>query len=587
MSAKSDNKKIPVANGQLKVAVGGYSCKGIKQNNEDAYGFHLAKATQALTKGNLAIIADGVSHASQAAEASEYCVSHFKSQYYQTPDTWSSQRRVSHLLNEINNFLFNRSNELKGNHYRALSSQWLTTVSGVILKSASAHIFHVGDSQVAKISNNQFEVLTSSHNRRLANQTSVLTRAIGADSHLKVEYHRHQLNSGDYFILTTDGVHEHISEEEIIQLTQSNDNLELVCQSIVERAKTNGSIDNITCVLVKIISTPSFQANKIRQHVFKKAVPPALQVAQKLDNYEVLKIIHNSPRSHLYLVRNFKTDKKYILKAPSKNFEEDEYYLQGFIREAWVGAKIDHPCMMKIFPVNSESQFLYHVCEFIDGQNLRQWMYDNPQPSIDQARQIIVQIAEALRMLKRMEIIHRDLKPDNLMIDNQGQIKLIDFGTVSIASLDENINVLTDDSPQGTLNYIAPETIIDLTADYQSDLFSLGVIAYEILTGELPYPPKKHFKNTPKRKRLWNYRSALNYRSDIPFWLDLALRKAVEADPKVRYEAYSQFIVDLSKPNLEAEGEYLSRPLLERNPLKFWQIFSGLLALLLIISLLY
>lgn len=585
MLAKTETRKLPANTELLKLAFGGASCKGIKSQNEDAFAYHLTKGQQGLTKGNLAIIADGVSNASQAQEASNYCIFQFKNEYYQTPETWSTQHTISQLLRDINSSLFNRSSALDNSLHQPLSAQWLTTVSGIVFKSASAHIFHVGDSRVARIRNKQLKVLTASHNRQLASHTSVLTRAIGADSHLKVDYCQHALISGDIYILTTDGVHDFISTKEILELINSIDDLNLASRLIVERAKNNGSNDNLTCVLVKTVTAPSFKANEIRQQLFTKVIPPVLHVGQRLDNFEILHSIHNSPRSHLYLVRDVNNDRQFILKAPSKNFEDDEFYLQGFIRESWIGEKIDHPCMMKIHHSNSGSQFLYHICEYIDGQNLRQWMYDHPHPSIDQVRKIISQIADALRLLKRMEIVHRDLKPDNLMIDRQGQIKLIDYGTVSIASLDENINVLTDNSPQGTLNYMAPETLNDLSTGYQSDLFSLGVITYEMLTGELPYPPKENYNNLSKKKRLWVYQSALAHRKDLPFWLDLTLSKAVATDPKTRYEAYSQFIVDLSRPNLGAEKEYLNRPLLERDPLKFWQTLCGILVILLTISL--
>ena len=337
--------------------------------------------------------------------------------------------------------------------------------------------------------------------------------------------------------------------------------------------------------MVKILSAPNFQPEVIRNQLFQKVVPPVMDAGHRLDNYEILQSIHSSPRSHLYLVQDVKNAKRYILKTPSKNFEEDEFYLQGFIREAWIGGKIDHPSISKIYPQENESKFLYHICEFVDGQNLRQWMYDNPKPDIDKVRQIIKQISEALRVLKRMEIIHRDLKPDNLMIDKDGQIKLIDYGTVSIASLDENINIIRENTPVGTLNYMAPETLIDLVADHQSDLFSLGVISYEMLTGELPYATKDNHKKVPKQFNKWLYRNARDYRNDIPLWLDIALNKAVSPDPVNRYQTYSNYIVDLTKPNLSSEKEYLNRPLIERNPLKFWKTLSVTLTILLAISL--
>jgi len=237
---------------------------------------------------------------------------------------------------------------------------------------------------------------------------------------------------------------------------------------------------------------------------------------------------------------------------------------------------------MKIKTGNVNSPFLYHVCEYINGQTLTQWMFDNPLPSIAQVRDIIQQITLALRTFQRLELVHRDLKPDNIMIDNNGQIKLIDYGTVLIASLAENSDTLTETVPQGSLNYIAPETLLTLKADHQSDLFSLGVIAYEMLCGELPFKPMRRAEVYFNDFAQWQYRSIKQFRSDLPLWLDLALEKSTKADPNFRYHAFSEFNANLNKPNLSAIEDYKSQPIMQRNPVQFWQGVSALLFIVLI-----
>jgi serine/threonine protein kinase len=212
-------------------------------------------------------------------------------------------------------------------------------------------------------------------------------------------------------------------------------------------------------------------------------------------------------------------------------------------------------------------------------------MQDNPQPSLAQVREIIVQVITALRSFQRLDVVHRDLKPDNIMIDAYGKVFLIDYGTALIASLDENNDGVMETVPQGTLNYIAPETLLTLHADHQSDLFSLGVIAYEMLCGELPYKPMKlgefnkfTYANHPDKQQLelkeyqqWQYRSIRHLRADLPFWLDMVLSKATQANPSLRYQALSELKADLVQPKSSALAEYKSQPLLQRNPVLFWQ----------------
>jgi serine/threonine protein kinase len=274
-----------------------------------------------------------------------------------------------------------------------------------------------------------------------------------------------------------------------------------------------------------------------------------------------------------------------VLKVPSENFSDDPLYLQGFIREAWLGERINHQHIMKIKTGSTESPFLYHVCEYLNGQTLSEWMHDNPHPNIAQVRDIINQITLALRAFQRLELVHRDLKPDNIIIDNNGQIKLIDYGTVLIASLAENNDTIAEKVPQGSLNYIAPETLLTLKATHQSDLFSLGVIAYEMLCGELPFKPMRRAEVCFTDYEQWQYRSIKQFRNDLPIWLDLALKKSTHTDPSLRYQAFSEFNADLDKPNLSAIADYKSQPIMQRNPVQFWQGISTLLLIILILVL--
>ena len=246
---------------------------------------------------------------------------------------------------------------------------------------------------------------------------------------------------------------------------------------------------------------------------------------------------------------------------------------------------MSHANIMAIEPEKSPSKFLYHICEYIEGQTLTEWMHDNPNPTIAQVRDIINQIITALRVFQRAELVHRDLKPDNIMINQYNQIKLIDYGTVFVASLDENQHTIKEPVPQGSLNYIAPETLLHLTSDYKSDLFSLGVICYEMLTGELPFKPMKRAEVTFDHYSQWQYRSLSQHKNTYPVWLDLALQKATEADPSKRFQAFSEFQAELAKPNLNAIIEYKKLPLIKRNPVAFWQGLSGLLFICLVFAL--
>ncbi|HFD88211.1 MAG TPA: serine/threonine protein kinase, partial [Gammaproteobacteria bacterium] len=206
------------------------------------------------------------------------------------------------------------------------------------------------------------------------------------------------------------------------------------------------------------------------------------------------------------------------------------------------------------------------------GQTLSQWMLDNPNPTLIQVRGSVDQIARGLRCMHRMEMIHQDLKPDNILIDRNNTLVIIDFGSTKVAGLAEIQSVLDHNSIVGTANYSAPEYFKGEPGTSRSDIYSLGVIAYEMFTGKLPYGPV-----TPERaaKKKFVYTPARYYNSNVPEWVDAALRKAVHPNPEKRYSLLSELVADLTHPNeaLIAATEF--QPLVERNPAAFWRLIAA------------
>lgn len=583
---------------KLEVCLGGYSDAGVKAVNQDAFASLVPSGAELSAKGVVTVIADGVSTANKAAEAAQLSVTQFIHDYYATPQTWSTQKSASKVLASLNQWLYAQSDAESG-----YTLQWLTTFSALIIKSSTAYIFHVGDTRISQCRQQHLESLTQDHQQKQGPTHSVLTRALGADFRLQVDVQKVAVEVGDIFILSCDGVHDYLSSQQIkhqlaiLPKIPSSKALERVAKILTELAIAAGSKDNVSCLLVYIGATPNRALVEIERELLNKAIPPALSIGNKLDDYQICNVIHASIRSHLYLASHPNEAEPCVLKVPSQNFADDTNYLQGFVREAWLGERLSNSHVMKIKPGSEKSKFLYHVCEYIDGQTLSQWMFDNPEPNLGQVRDIVEQIIIALRSFQRLDVVHRDLKPDNIMIDTYGKVFLIDYGTALIASLAENDSVLTETVPQGTLNYIAPETLLSLHADQQSDLFSLGVITYEMLCGQLPYKPMpisvvnahnfnvKHNKKSQYDYSQWQYRSIRQYRTDLPFWLDMVLSKATQADPKLRMQAFSELKADLSKPTDSALDDYKNQPILQRNPVLFWQGVSFLFAVLFLISL--
>ena len=252
--------------------------------------------------------------------------------------------------------------------------------------------------------------------------------------------------------------------------------------------------------------------------------------------------------------------------------------------EEWIARRINSAFVLKPCLQTRKRNYLYIVTEFIEGTTLAQWMLDNPKPDLETVRGIVEQIAKGLRAFHRMEMLHQDLRPNNIMIDNNGTVKIIDFGSTLVASIMEISSPIERNNILGTAQYTAPEYFLGESGTTRSDMFSLGVIAYQMLTGKLPYGAKVAQSRTKNAQNKLAYESLLDDDRELPAWIDEAMRKVLHPNPYKRYEELSEFLFDLRHPN----KTFLNKtrpPLMERNPVLFWKSVSFILAVIIVIIL--
>ncbi len=542
---------------------------GNKAENADAADARVPSGEALLTKGVAAAICDGMSSSEGGKQASEVCVSGFLTDYYSTPDSWTVKTSASKVLGALNKWLYSQG-QVRYESARGM----VTTFSGLVIKSTTAHVFHVGDSRIYLFRDGELEQLTHDHRFWVSEDRDFLSRAVGIDPHLEIDYSAHAVEPGDVFLFATDGITGHLTDNRLkALLTAHGGNLQSCANTMLTEALQNGSADNVTVQLLKVISLPAQTEDDILRQITELPFPPNLAPGMKIDDYELLRELHASKRSEVFLARQMTTGEQVILKTPSVNFRDDPAYLEAFLHEEWVGKRINNPHVLKTLET-PKRRFLYNISEYVEGQSLRQWMEDHPTTHINKARDFLTQVAEGLRAFHRLEMIHLDLKPENILIDNEGMLKIIDFGSTRVAGTAEIETTFAVDIPQGTVNYSAPECI-DGQVSNRSDIFSLGVIAYELLTGHLPYGDS----DSPRPANRLRYTPAREYNPHIQPWVDRALEKAVHPNPQKRYGALSEFLFDLSHPNekLLRDG---GKPLMERNPLGFWKTVAGLSVLL-------
>ena len=570
--------RTPGQTRRLALSFGGSSCAGVRPQNQDAFAVHHSvDSHQLLHKGVVACIADGVSCSQHGQLASQLCVTQFIEDYLSAPDSWGVKRAATKVLNALNIWLNHHSQQTALRH-----NGYVTTFSALVFKANRLHLFHVGDCRVYRLREGEFIQLSKDHCHQGFGEKGFLTRALGMDSHLEVDYQSHELQPGDRYLLTTDGVHDSLSLSRLRDVVAHNEHLEVLARQLTSMALAAGSQDNNSCLLLQVDTLPYADAQGLILSSSQKVIPPVMTVGNTIDNLEVLKVLYSGTRSHIYLVKQLGTDAVYVLKAPSLNFSEDGDYLASFVREQWLGQRTQHPSLMKVYP--SESPFLYHLCEYIQGQTLRQWMYDNPAADIGKVRSILEEIVIAVRALQRMGVVHRDIKPENLMLTSDDKVVLIDYGAAQVDGLAELTPATQEALPLGAVGYIAPEYLQTGMASHQADIFSIGVIVYEMLSGKLPYNTGRSLSINNHRNRDWCYTSCRQYRESVPLWLDLALEKACHPDTRVRYQSMSEMLLDLNSPNQQMVQKYQSQPFIEREPIMFWKGLSVLLLLIVVLQ---
>lgn len=564
----------------LKVSIGQYSTAGVKQQNQDFHGVYLPEGHVLKQKGIACVIADGIGSSNVSHLAAETAVGSFLSDYYSTSDAWSTQTSAERVIRATNSWLYAQTQQSQGRFDK--DRGYVCTLSALILKQQQAHVFHVGDSRIYRIRDHEIELLTHDHRVWLSSKEHYLSRALGADYRIEIDYRNIELKEKDIFLLMTDGVHEFVTDQQLLDLTLIDADLNQLAKGLVEKALEQGSDDNLSFQVILVEQLPELNQFHIQQdYVF----PQQLSKGEVFEGYVIDKILHQNHRSCLYLAHDTQ-QQPLVIKTLGVDLQQDKYAVEQFQLEDWVSKRLKHDNLMQCYPHNTEKKYLFQCYEYLQGETLAQWLHRQEKPlNLDEILPILQQTALALNAMHRLEMLHQDIQPKNIIVLNTEsamKIKLIDYGSTAVRGLVE-INPKNANRPLGTLAFMAPEYFIDHSPSVHSDQFSLAVMAYYLLTKQLPYGTDLARCNSLKQLKKVQYYSIRKYRPDLPIWLDKILGQALSIEPTHRFEALSELIHNLTHPSKELLN---SKPpaIIERDPLRFWQMSCAVLGLLLLLS---
>ena len=383
-----------------------------------------------------------------------------------------------------------------------------------------------------------------------------------------------------------------------------------ISKSLCEQAFSEGSYDNLSMMMLGM-NTPVLHKQTFKAQIYKTGdntsshdihryqLPTGLEIGAQIDGFTVKNIIARTARSEVYLVED-SNHHAFVIKSPSLDTITDGYYLREFLKERKIGLSLSkhsragEPAynqadpndlssdnslisiktnqsassalsssgLLRYYPVPASSTYLYHLTEYIEGESLRDFMDRHAPCDVWQTYDLLTKIGMAVRVMHRNYLLHQDIKPENILLTTSGAVKLIDFGSASSLILKDSTR-----PPNGDLHYAAPEYYSDAPKGVYSDLFSIAVIGYELLTNELPFSSQDLMSSHQASHTLTLPAQSLRQHR-VPTASQQALMRALHSNTQARYQAIGEFLQDFNPDNTSNIRD--PEPLIIRHPLLVW-----------------
>lgn len=555
----------------------GYSSQaGRRSHNEDFAALALGQGAEA-SRGAVAAIADGVSAGGLGKEAAQTTVTVLVRDYFATPETWDTTVALDRVITAQNTWLSSMNR-------RRQPEMGLTTLTALVLRGQSYTIAHVGDTRVYRWREGRLDQLTLDHVVPHPDLRHQLTRAVGQDDRLLVDYIQGEVQTGDVFLLLSDGVHGVLPATDMKALCLQDINAQAMSDALVQAALKRGTHDNVTALVVRVQGLPDALLQDDTRLALQAPVLPRFKVGDKIDGLEVVAVLADSGVNLLYQVREPQGQRLFVLKTLHPQRAHDAQERAMLAHEAWLARRMQtgraagHMVRLQPWPPRGSASGYYLLYEWHRGETLEQMLQRQYAFGVEQVVQIVTQAARALGMLHRQGVVHRDIKPANLHWGDDGVLRLLDLGVALSGREPESARTLH----AGTPSYINPEqwpgyerngNDLGRLPDAQSDLYALGVTLYQLLTrGRLPYGDVLPYQ-------LGRYHrdpvAPSRHQPGVPIWLDHIALKAVARDRSQRFETAEELLLALDRGASRPLNAPPATPLLQRDPAAVWKITAA------------
>lgn len=556
---------------RLSVQTGLRSETGRRAANEDFAAVMLEEPAR--RSGVIAAIADGVGGAKGGRVAAELAVRSLLDGYLSQSEALDVRRTAGRAIESVNRWIHamgRRDAELE---------RMACTLTAAILRGRRLHVLHVGDTRLYRLRDGRLAQLTRDHHPP-GGPSNILSRAIGAEETVRIDYAAEDLQAHDRLLLCSDGVHGVLSDRSIETELSRRASPEKTAHRLTRAALASGSHDNVTALVIDVLDLPAAEMDDLGQVIARLPMRPPPQAGEIVDGYELRALIADGRYSRVFRAQDQANDQSVLIKFPKPQVLGAEASARNaFLRESWVAGRVRSPWVGAVIePASGRRTALYLVQPFYEGETLERRLSRRPPLSLNEGLQIAANLAKAVGALHRAGVIHRDIKPENVILEPGGGLKLIDLGVARLPHLEA---AAAPEIP-GTPSYMAPELFAGDPGDARSDLFALGVSLYRAFTGgQYPYGEVEAFSNPRFRRPT----PLSTHRPDLPAWLEALLARAVAVDPDERLQDSHELLFELENGAASA-GPARPRPqsLYERDPLRFWQVVALALLILALIA---
>jgi serine/threonine protein phosphatase PrpC len=558
----------------VKASVGFASDPGPRRRNEDFAGAVFGSELSEPRGDVVAAIADGIGSANGGRIAAETAVRGFLDGFCDLPETMEVRRAAARVLDALNGWIYSQA------HQDPDLAGMGCTFTALVLRGRMAHVVHVGDTRAYRLSGDRLICLTTDHVREGGpRKSSILYRALGVETEVRLDYANQPLARHDRFLLCTDGIHAFLTSDTIADVLRERSASADTARALVAAALQSGSTDNCTALVVDVVDLPSAQSADIGTTIKQLPLIPVPLGGETIDGFALKVLVSDGRYSRLFGAVDEIEGGEVVLKFPKPEVAATTGYRAAFVHEAWVGARVDSPWVGRIIELPPGRQScLYTAMPLYHGELLETRLTRRPSMSLEEGRNIAIKLARGVAALHRAGIIHRDVKPDNVILEHDRSLKLLDLGVVRILGFEDS---LPENIP-GTPGYMAPEMFAGEPGNEATDVYALGVTMFRAFTGEFPYG-NPDATGAPRRDRP-KLLSAL--RPDLPAWLEATLARSIAMDPTERFRDMVEFATEMEAgPSGAPVAIRRPQTLYERAPLRVWQGIAALLALALALSL--